>query len=403
MRPARFALAHPAPASPAIARRRFVALIGGALVLSACENSPHALLEPNLRGAGEPTPLLPWSGPGGLNARDLGARGDGVTDDTSALNAAIASLGSEGGTLWLPAGVYLVDPTKGIRLTDNITLLLDNAATLRAIPVSAGNYSIVSAVGARNIAVIGGNIVGERGGHLGTTGEWGMGIRIMGCSNIRIEDVQVSDCWGDGIYVGANRIGNESQNVVISKCASRNNRRQGLSITGCLGATIEDSEFTDTKGSAPESGIDLEPNENLRVVDVVIRNCYIARNAGYGLLLCGAAVSRVRLEGSVSVENGLAGAALLRGANNSQLADNRFESNEQQGVLFESAFESEVRRNSFRNNGVGQPSGFPKVLLTGGSAHNTIANNRFGSLIHLLGAGPRDIVITPDCTDNAIE
>jgi hypothetical protein len=44
-----------------------------------------------------------------INALDYGAVGDGVTDDTAAIQAAVnAALGSESGTLWIPKGNYAV-------------------------------------------------------------------------------------------------------------------------------------------------------------------------------------------------------------------------------------------------------------------------------------------------------
>ena len=44
----------------------------------------------------------------GLNVRALGARGDGVTDDTAALRRGIAEAESTGRPLWVPPGRYLV-------------------------------------------------------------------------------------------------------------------------------------------------------------------------------------------------------------------------------------------------------------------------------------------------------
>lgn len=43
-----------------------------------------------------------------VNVLDYGAVGDGVTDDTAAIQAAITSLGPNGGTVWLPVGTYKV-------------------------------------------------------------------------------------------------------------------------------------------------------------------------------------------------------------------------------------------------------------------------------------------------------
>lgn len=42
-----------------------------------------------------------------FNVKDYGAKGDGITDDTSAIDLAIAAIPPTGGTLFFPAGVYL--------------------------------------------------------------------------------------------------------------------------------------------------------------------------------------------------------------------------------------------------------------------------------------------------------
>ncbi len=45
-----------------------------------------------------------------VNIRDFGATGDGVTNDTSAIQSAMDYLASAGGgTLYVPAGTYLID------------------------------------------------------------------------------------------------------------------------------------------------------------------------------------------------------------------------------------------------------------------------------------------------------
>lgn len=50
------------------------------------------------------------------NVKEFGAKGDGVTDDTSAIQSALDSLGSTGGTVYFPDGTYLV---KGTILVQN--------------------------------------------------------------------------------------------------------------------------------------------------------------------------------------------------------------------------------------------------------------------------------------------
>jgi len=64
------------------------------------------------------------------DVRAFGDTGDGKTLDTAAINKAIEQAASEGaGTIRFPAGTYL---SFSIRLKSNITLFLDQGATLVA-------------------------------------------------------------------------------------------------------------------------------------------------------------------------------------------------------------------------------------------------------------------------------
>ena len=68
----------------------------------------------------------------GCNPRAFGAKGDGVSKDTSAIQAAIDACAKQGGgTVRLIAGTYLSAP---IVLKSNITLQLDKGATLLGSP-----------------------------------------------------------------------------------------------------------------------------------------------------------------------------------------------------------------------------------------------------------------------------
>ncbi len=68
------------------------------------------------------------------NVRRYGARGDGTTIDSPAINRAIDAAAA-GGTVYFPAGTYA---SYTIRLRSNIALYLDHGATLLAAP--AGGY-----------------------------------------------------------------------------------------------------------------------------------------------------------------------------------------------------------------------------------------------------------------------
>lgn len=57
-----------------------------------------------------------------VSVKDHGALGDGTTDDTSAINAAVGSLPAAGGTLFFPPGNYLLNGSSTITLSKPITV-----------------------------------------------------------------------------------------------------------------------------------------------------------------------------------------------------------------------------------------------------------------------------------------
>lgn len=64
---------------------------------------------------GTPATPSPW-----LNVKDYGAKGDGTTDDTASIQAAInACFSAGGGFVWLPVGTYIVN---GIIIKSNVNL-----------------------------------------------------------------------------------------------------------------------------------------------------------------------------------------------------------------------------------------------------------------------------------------
>jgi len=83
-----------------------------------------------------------------INIRDFGARGNGKTVDSKAINKAIdaASL-SGGGTVYFPPGTYL---SYSIRLKSNISLFLDQGCTLLAADLSEGGQYDDAEPGAGN-------------------------------------------------------------------------------------------------------------------------------------------------------------------------------------------------------------------------------------------------------------
>src|ERR1700733_6763965 len=86
-------------------------------------------------GAYAQTAAMPAAGSAGVyDVRQYGAKGDGKTIDSPAINKTIEEAAAAGGgTVRFPAGVYL---SYSIRLKSNIALYLDQGATLLAAGTS---------------------------------------------------------------------------------------------------------------------------------------------------------------------------------------------------------------------------------------------------------------------------
>ncbi|MEQ1504802.1 MAG: right-handed parallel beta-helix repeat-containing protein [Myxococcota bacterium] len=214
-----------------------------------------------------------------VDVTEHGAIPDDGVPDTAAFTDAIAAAGV-GGTIVVPAGRFELDtafvPWSGhyaFALLDGQTLSLDPDAVLTAVPNALPGSAMIYVDTVRDVTIAGGTLLGDRDDHLGTDGEWGMGIAAYGAGNLSIRRVRAEGFWGDGFYVGASYYGVLSVDVTVCGVEAVRNRRQGLSVTAVDGMVIEDSVFSDTEGTLPEGGIDLEPDNDTELVkDVVIRH-----------------------------------------------------------------------------------------------------------------------------------
>lgn len=224
--------------------------------------------------------------PSAMNVKKSGAVGDGVTDDTQAFQQAIDSLAAlGGGTLIIPPGRYLINTDSSLKLRSHVNLLLlDTTAQLIAKPTNRRRFYVLLIQGVTDVNISGGRIIGERDSHLGDSGgEWGHGIAIYGSQRVKVSNMYISDCWGDGISLGA-IADSPTDSVVITKVRSDHNRRQGLSIGQSSNVRVDSCEFTNTNGTKPMYGIDIEPDRDT-ARDISITNSTFYNNLGGGILM----------------------------------------------------------------------------------------------------------------------
>ena len=282
-----------------------------------------------------------------IDVRSKGAFGDGQHDDTAAFQAAINALPSTGGTVTVPAGRYMIDASRAISMRSHTRLQMDPLAELDVIPNSLSRYWAIKVWYVNDVQIVGGRIVGDRVQHQGTTGEWGYGINITASNSVSISDINISNCWGDGVLISAAGSGSSikmSGNIVLNRIVSTNNRRQGLSIAPSHDVLVMNSTFSNSNGTAPQAGIDIEPMSQGEVANVRLQNNVLSGNRGNGLEVhdhvSGLIVSRntmqgnhgfgvftaspgtVAIDSNLITQNGLAGAAINGTSHDINLTNN---------------------------------------------------------------------------------
>ena len=105
-----------------------------------------------------------------VNVKDKGAKGNGSTDDTAAIQAAVDQVARTGGTVLVPDGTYLIDAITSIKLKSNMTLRMSKGTILKALPNGKEGYNIINITGASSINVIDGTLIGVSDEYSGTKG-----------------------------------------------------------------------------------------------------------------------------------------------------------------------------------------------------------------------------------------
>ncbi len=267
-----------------------------------------------------------------VNVKFYGAKGDGVTDDSAAIQAAIAALPIENGVLFFPHGLYIhgdgtttgesytsdgtpygyiIDSNhpatigRDIRLKfdglKNVTILGDGAE----IRSNDGNgeclhNAIFWFVNCDGVTVDGITVNGrreERGLHLNDMGTNGANMRyniyVGGCKNVLIKNVKSINSAMDGIYFGP-RIESgttiRGENYTAENCDCSNAHRNCVSVANVKKAAIENcilnyaaTHGATWHGTAPGFGIDVEADggEAYPSEDIVITKCQAIGDQGY--------------------------------------------------------------------------------------------------------------------------
>ena len=245
---------------------------------------------------------------GTINVKDFGAVGDGTTDDTTTIQEAIDTAETRGiATVYFPRGTYKVSADKAdnnfyaaLNVHSGQHLIFESA-TLQLTSNGYDFYAVLNIHNVNNVTVEGGlTIIGDRESHTGTTGESGHGIRIVNSKNVHVSDVDIRYTWGDGVCVGGNGTMEEiSENVTLERIRTYKCSRNGLSIIEANGVVVRDCDFTYTDRTAPQYGIDVEPNLGT-ATNITIENVRMLNNGIGGFALY---TTKATLPGVLTLRN----------------------------------------------------------------------------------------------------
>ena len=194
-----------------------------------------------------------------------------------------ALLDEKGSLVFLPGNynVNLNDDNMGYIVGSNTRIDFMDGAILSLVTKNTSFYHIVSVSG-ENIIINRPQIIGDRHTNSLTSGEWGHGISIMDSYNVTINDGYIKDCFGDGIYVGGTN--DRSNYIYINNVICDNNRRQGISLVNCHDVYVYQCVLSNTNGTLPEAGLDIEPNSNDdSAYNIYVDKCEIFNNNGEGI------------------------------------------------------------------------------------------------------------------------
>jgi polygalacturonase len=230
---------------------------------------------------------------GGFDVRAFGARGDGATIDTAAINAAIeAAAQGGGGTVRFPPGRYL---SFSIRLRSNVALVLEAGSTLIAADPADGqgqydpaepnpwdayqdfghshwHNSLIWGEGLENVSIT------------GTGRIWGRGLTRSGPGANRPlkagdmpSSLGQSDPMGErarkGTVFGAEMAGKGNKAIALKNC--RNVLLRDFSMLKCghfavLATGVDNLTIDNLSVDTDRDGFDIDCCRNVRIA-----NCYV--------------------------------------------------------------------------------------------------------------------------------
>lgn len=227
-----------------------------------------------------------------VSVKDFGAVGNGSTNDTTAIQNAINYL-SAGGSLYFPAGIYLIYSTDANYLSlkiasSNITLFGDGSASVIKASDNQSILAMLALQGGNNVTVKNLCFDGNRQNNGTKLAPGGRCVYVYS-SNVKINNVEFKNSNFSGTWLGGDSTLGDTgsiENIEILSCNYHDNG--GWTSTGTCSAIFGPNASTTVKkvsilnsifeNNYPPSGPNDSAAINLSCQDVIVNGNFLKNN-----------------------------------------------------------------------------------------------------------------------------
>ncbi|ANI60505.1 M10 family metallopeptidase C-terminal domain-containing protein [Pseudomonas sp. GR 6-02] len=302
-----------------------------------------------------------------FNVQNFGAKGDGITDDTAAIQRAIdAAAAAGGGQVYVPTGTYIVsggvEPSDGCLMLKSNVYLYGDGMGATTVKVADGSDTkitgvIRSAYGeeTHDFGVSKLTIDGNRDNTTGKIDGWFNGY-IPGQagydSNVTLDSVEIKDCSGYGFDPHEQTV-----NMVIKNSVSHGNGLDGFVADFLSNSTFENNVAYDND----RHGFNIVTSTH----DFTLTNNVAYNNGGNGIVVQRGSEnipspSNITITGGEVYGNGAEG-VLIKMSSEVTVSGVDIHDNTSAGVRIYGSNHVELIDNTLHSNSLGNP--VPEIII----------------------------------------
>ena len=302
-----------------------------------------------------------------FNVQNFGAKGDGITDDTAAIQSAIdAAAAAGGGQVYMPTGTYIVsggeEPSDGcLMLKSNVYLYGDGMGETNVKVADGSDTKITGVIRSaygeetHDFGVSNLTIDGNRDSTTGKVDGWFNGY-IPGQegydSNVTLDSVEIKDCSGYGFDPHEQTV-----NMVIKNSVSHGNGLDGFVADFLSDSTFENNVAYDND----RHGFNVVTSTH----DFSLTNNVAYNNGGNGIVVQRGSEdipspSNITITGGEVYGNGAEG-VLIKMSSAVTVSDVDIHDNASAGIRVYGSNHVEIIDNTLNNNSLGNP--VPEIII----------------------------------------